>query len=140
MIILVGLNRERQETSTPSSDANEKRRVGHAKLPGNPNKKRIVTQDNESLILVAPSDVEDDFQQEEDNPLGKVVFMVNDTEPHSEEHTDDILCELTEEFNNDELRDSKINPNLAKAINEVLGKKLTPEKLKISLTLFGLGF
>ena len=29
--------------------------------------------------------------------------------------------------------DHKINPNLAKAINEVWGKKLTPEKLRIRL-------
>ena len=59
--------------------------------------------------------------------------MVNDTEPQSEGHTDNILCELTKEFNDDKLCDPKINPNLAKAINEVWGKKLTPEKLKISL-------
>ena len=31
------LNRERLETDTPSSDPNGKRRVGSAKLPGNPN-------------------------------------------------------------------------------------------------------
>ena len=59
--------------------------------------------------------------------------MVNDTEPQSERHTDNILCELTKEFNDDKLCDPKINPNLAKAINEVWGKKLTPEKLKIRL-------
>ena len=52
---------------------------------------------------------------------------------HSQEYTDDILCELTEEFNNDELCNPKINTKLAKAINEVWGKKLTPEKLKIRL-------
>ena len=40
---------------------------------------------------------------------------------------------MTEEFNNDEICDPKINTNLAKAINEVWGKKLTPEKLKIRL-------
>ena len=61
------------------------------------------------------------------------MFVVNDTEPQSEDHTNDILCELTEEFNNDELCDSKFNPNLAKAINEVWGKKQTTEKLKIRL-------
>ena len=55
------------------------------------------------------------------------MFVVNDTEPQSEGHTDYILCKLTEEFHNDELCDPKINPNLAKAINEVWGKKLTPE-------------
>ena len=37
------LNRERQETGTPSSDPNRKRWVGPAKLPGNPNKKRIIS-------------------------------------------------------------------------------------------------
>ena len=77
--------------------------------------------------------MEDDLQQEEDEPLRKVMFVVNDTEPQSEGHTDDILCELTEEFNNDKLCDPKINPNLAKAINEIWGKKLTLEKLKIRL-------
>ena len=71
--------------------------------------------------------------QQEDDHLRKVMFVVNDTEPQSEDHTNDILCELTEEFNNDELCDSKFNPNLAKAINEVWGKKQTTEKLKIRL-------
>ena len=73
------------------------------------------------------------MQQEEDDPLRMVMFLVNDTEAQSEGYIDDILCELTEEFNNDKLCDPKINPNLAKAINEVWGKKLTPEKLKIRL-------
>ena len=67
--------------------------------------------------------MEDALQQDEDDPFGKVTFVVNDTEPQSEEHTDNILCHLTEEFNNDKLCDPKINPNLAKAINEVWGKK-----------------
>ena len=40
---------------------------------------------------------------------------------------------LTEEFNNDKLCDPKINSKLAKAINEVCGKKLTSEKLKVRL-------
>ena len=77
--------------------------------------------------------MEDDLQQEEDDPLLKVMFVINDAEPQSEGHTDDILCELTKEFNKIELYDPKINPNLAKAINEVWGKKLTPGKLKIRL-------
>ena len=76
--------------------------------------------------------MEEELQQEDDH-LRKVMFVVNDTEPQSEAHTNDILCELTEEFNNYELCDSKFNPNLAKAINEVWGKKQTPEKLKIRL-------
>ena len=126
------LNRERLENDTSSSDPNGKRRVGPAKLPGNPNK-IIISQDDDSLSLFAPSDVEEELQQEEDNPLRKVMFVVNDTKPQSEGHTHDILCELTEEFNNDKLCDPKINPNLARAINEVWGKKLTPEKLKIRL-------
>ena len=42
----------------------------------------------------------------------------------------------TEEFNNDELCDPKINPNLAKAINNIWGKKLTPEKLKTRLNKY----
>ena len=75
----------------------------------------------------------EELQEEEGDPLRKVMFVVSDIEPQSEDHTDDILCERTEEFNNDELCDPKINPNLAKAINKVWGKKLTPEKLKIRL-------
>ena len=89
---------------------------------------------DDTLSLFVPSNVEDDLQQEEDDPLRKVMFVVNDTEPQSEWHTDSILCELTEEFNNNELCDPKINPNLAKAINEVWSKKVTPKKLKIRLT------
>ena len=75
----------------------------------------------------------EELQEEEGDPLRKVMLVVSDIEPQSEDHTDDILCELTEEFNNDELCGPKINPNLAKAINKVWGKKLTPEKLKIRL-------
>ena len=97
------LNRERLENDTSSSDPNGKRRVGPAQLPGNPNKKRIISQDDNSLSLFAPSDVEEELQQEKEDPLRKVMFVVNDTESQSEGHTDDILCELTEEFNNDEI-------------------------------------
>ena len=85
-----------------SSDPNGKRRVGAAKLPGSPNKKRIISHDDDSLSLFAPSDVEEELKQEEGNPLRKVMFVVNDTaEAQSEGRTDDILCGLTEEFNND---------------------------------------
>ena len=77
--------------------------------------------------------MEEELQQEQDDPLRKLIFVVNDTESQSEGHTSDILCELTKEFNNDELCDPKINPNLAKVIKEVWGKKLTPDKLKIRL-------
>ena len=79
-------NRERQGTGTPSSDPNGKRRVGPAKLTGNPKKKRIMSQHNDSLSLFAPSDVDGDLQQEEDDPLRKVMFVVNDTEPQSGIH------------------------------------------------------
>ena len=78
---LEDLNRERQETGTPSSDPNGKRRVRPAKLPGNPNKKRKISQDDDSLSLFAPSNVDEDFQQEEDNLFRKVMFVINDTEP-----------------------------------------------------------
>ena len=54
------LNRERLVTDTPSSDPNGKRSVGPAKSPGNPNKKRIISQDNDSLSLFTPSDVEEE--------------------------------------------------------------------------------
>ena len=101
------LNRERLENDTSSSDPNGKRRVGPAKLPGNPNKKRIISQDDDSLSLFAPSDVEEQLQQEENDPLRKAAFVVNDTKPQSEGHNDDILCKLTEEFNNDKLCDPK---------------------------------
>ena len=113
------LNRERLENDTSSSDPNRKRRVGPAKFPGNPNKKRIISQDDDSLSVFAPSDVEEELQQEEGDPLRKAMFVVNGTEPQSEGDTDDILCELTEEFNNDKICDTKINTNLANAINEV---------------------
>ena len=53
------------------------------------------------------SDVKDDLQQEEDDPLQKVSFVVNVTEPKSEGHTEDILCELRQKFNNDKLCDPK---------------------------------
>ena len=92
-----------------------------------------ISQDDDSLSLFAPSDMEEELQQEEDDPLRKVMFVVSDTEPQSEGHTDDILYELTEEFNNDEICDPKINTKLAKAINKVWDKKLTPEKLEIRL-------
>ena len=108
-----------------------KRRIGLAKLPSNPNKKGIISQDDDSLSLFAPSNVEEELQQ--DNPLRKVLFVFIDTEQQSEGHTDDILWKLTGEFSNIKLCDPKINPNLAKAINEVWVKKLTPEKLKIRL-------
>ena len=61
--------------------------VGPAKLLGNPNKNRIIPRDNDSLSLFAPSGVEEELQQEEDDPLRKVMFVVSDKEPQSEGHT-----------------------------------------------------
>ena len=74
------LNRKRQETYILASDLNGKRTVGPGKLPGISNKKRIISQDDDSLSLFAPSDVEDDLQQDKGDPLKKVMFVINDTE------------------------------------------------------------
>ena len=71
------LKSERQETGSPSSDPNGKRRVGPAKLPDNPSKKRIISQDDDSLNLFAPSDIENDLQQEKDDRFRKVMLVVN---------------------------------------------------------------
>ena len=89
------LTGKRLENDTSSSDPNGKRRVGPAKLPGSSNKKRKISQDHDSLSLVVPSHVEEELQQEEEDPLRKVMFVVNDTQSQSKGHTDDILCELT---------------------------------------------
>ena len=59
--------------------------LGPAKLLGNPRKNRIIPQDDDSLSLFAPSGVEEELQQEEGDPLRKVMFVVNDKE--SEGHT-----------------------------------------------------
>ena len=67
------LNRERLKNDTSSSDPNGKRRVGPAKLPGNPNK-IIISQDDDSLSLFAPSDVEEELQQEEDDLLERLCL------------------------------------------------------------------
>ena len=63
--------------------------------------------------------MEEELHQDDEDPFREVTCLVNDTEPQSEGHTDDILCKLTEEFNNDEICDPKINTDLAKSINEV---------------------
>ena len=68
------LNMKRLESDTSSSDPNGKRRVGLAKLPGNLNKKRIISQDDDSLSLFAPSDVEEELQQEEDDLLERLCL------------------------------------------------------------------
>ena len=47
------------------------------------------------MTLRISSDVEEELQQEEDDPLRKVMLVVSVTEPQSEFHTDDILCDLT---------------------------------------------
>ena len=44
----------------------------------------------------------------------------------------DNLCNQTKGFKNHNTYDSEINPNLANAINEVWGRKVTSEKLKWS--------
>ena len=54
-------NSERQETGTPCSDLNGIRRIGPVTLQ---RKKRIISQDDDSLSLFAPSNVEDELQQE----------------------------------------------------------------------------
>ena len=92
-------------------------------MPFNANRKTVISQDNDPLSLFAPSDVEDELQGGEDNPLHRVMFVVNETEPQAEEQigfsiSKDILGELTEEFKNDELCHPKINPSLVNAINE----------------------
>ena len=46
-----------------------------------------ISQDDDSLSLFKPADVEDDLQQEMDDTLRKVMFVFNDTEPPSESHT-----------------------------------------------------
>ena len=81
------LNRERLENDTSSSDPNGKRRVGPAKLPGNPNKNRKISQDDGSLSLFAPSHVEEELQQEAGDPLRKVMFVVHDTQSYSQRAT-----------------------------------------------------
>ena len=86
------LNREWQEPDTPSSNTNRKKGVGPEKLSGNPNNKRIISQDDNFLSLFAPSDVKDDLQQEADDPLRKVMFVVNDTKLQSESHTEEVRC------------------------------------------------
>ena len=83
-------------------------------MPFNANRKTVISQDNDSLSLFAPLDVEDELQGGEDNPLHRVMFVVNETEPQPEEQ----IGELTEEFKNDELCHPKINPSLVNAINE----------------------
>ena len=127
-------NMERAETDTPSSDPNGKGGQGLQSYQAIQKKKRIISQDDDSLSRSAPSDVEEDLQQEQQRRLSqRDFFVVNDTELWSEGQIENILSKLTEEFNNDKLCDPKINSKLGKAINEVCGKKLTSEKLKVRL-------
>ena len=69
----------------PSAIPIEKEGQGLQNLPGNPNKKRAISQDDDSLSLFPPSDVEDDLEQEKNDPLRKIMFVVNDTEPQSDD-------------------------------------------------------
>ena len=43
-------------------------------------------QDDDTLSLLAHSDVEDGLQQEKDDPLGKAMFAGNDAESKSGPH------------------------------------------------------
>ena len=61
-------------------DPSGKTRIGPAQLPDNLNKKIIISQNDDSLSLFAPSDVDHDLQREEQDALWKVMFVVNDTE------------------------------------------------------------
>lgn len=90
-------------------------------MPRNTNKDRIISQDNDSISLLADSDVEDESKGDQDYPL-RCVMLVNETEQPetgvrtSNEH---ILRDLTESLKNDELFDLVINSNLANAMNDV---------------------
>lgn len=90
-------------------------------MPHNTNKDRIISQDNDSISLLADSDVEDESKGDQDYPL-RWVMLVNETEQPetgvrtSNEH---ILRDLTESLKNDELFDLVINSNLANAMNDV---------------------
>ena len=48
-----------------------------AKLPRNTNKERIISQDNDSLSLFAPSDVEDESKGDKDDPLRWIMKQNN---------------------------------------------------------------
>ena len=90
-------------------------------MPRNTNKDRIISQDNDSISLLADSDVEDESKGDQDDTL-RWVMLVNETEQPetgvrtSNEH---ILRDLTESLKNDELFDLVINSNLANAMNDV---------------------
>ena len=50
----------------------------------------MISHDDDSLSLFAPSDVEDDLQREEGGPLREALFLVNNREPQSEGHTEEL--------------------------------------------------
>lgn len=56
-----------QGPSTSCSGHNAKKRVAMAKLPGNANKKRLNSQDDDSVSHFAPSGLEDESGRDEDN-------------------------------------------------------------------------
>ena len=66
-------------------------------------------------------------RKRKDDPLRKVV--VNDTEPQSERHNYDSV--IIKKKKNLIMTNCKINPNLAKVINEIWGKRLTWKHLVI---------
>ena len=60
------------------------RSFGICKFSGNGNKKIIISQDDGSLSLFLPLDLEDELQGDENDPLPKVMFLFNEIEPQPE--------------------------------------------------------
>ena len=110
--------------------------LGLENLPGNVNKKIIISQNDDSLSLFPSSCLEDGLQGDEGDPLRSAMFVFNETESQPETKVsisnDDTLCNLTEGFLDYELCDPKINRNLDNEINGVCSRKRTSDKLKIS--------
>ena len=111
-------------------------------MPGNANKKIIISHNDDSLSHFLSSYLEDGLQGDEGDPLrsAMAMFLFNETESQLETKVsisnDDILCYLTEGFLNDELCDPKITLNLANKINKVCSRKRTSDKLKIRLNKY----
>ena len=53
-------------------------------MPRNWNKKIIISYDDDSQSLFAASDDDYELQGDEDNPLRRVMLVVNETEPQTE--------------------------------------------------------
>ena len=58
--------------------------MGFANFPGNGNKKIIISQDDGSLSLFLPLDLEDELQGDENDPLPNVMFLFSEIEPQPE--------------------------------------------------------